>query len=48
MIDLLTPTATDIALDLGTGKGNTAFILEPFVKRFLAVNIDEVVVLSLL
>lgn len=33
----------DVALDLGTGKGNTAIAVAPWVARVIAVDLDDAV-----
>jgi len=41
MLAMLDPSPTDVVLDLGTGKGNTALAVAPKVARVIAVDLDE-------
>lgn len=41
MIHLINPKSTDRVLDLGTGAGNTAIALAPYVSDVIALDMDE-------
>jgi ubiquinone/menaquinone biosynthesis C-methylase UbiE len=39
VLDLARPEPTDVALDVATGTGNTAFALAPFVRRVVGIDL---------
>ena len=41
VLDLAQPQVTDLALDVATGTGNTAFALAPFVRRVVGVDLTR-------
>ncbi len=41
VIDLVRPRAGDLALDVATGTGNTAFVLAPYVRRVVGVDMTR-------
>ena len=41
VLDLAQPQDTDLALDVATGTGNTAFALAPFVRRVVGVDLTR-------
>ncbi|MBS1790490.1 MAG: class I SAM-dependent methyltransferase [Acidobacteria bacterium] len=44
LVQFIEPKPSDLVLDLGTGKGNTAIELAPHVKKIVAVDYEEAVV----
>ena len=41
VLDLAQPKATDLALDVATGTGNTALALAPFVRRVVGLDLTR-------
>src|SRR6266852_5466564 len=41
VLDLVRPLRGDLALDVATGTGNTAFALAPFVRRVVGLDLTR-------